>query len=184
MELLKTIKERWSPRSYESKSITKEQLNLLFEAARWAPSANNAQEWSYYYTTIENSDAHSRLAECLTGGNRAWAPNAPVLIVSCGHKFYPGTTDYNRHWMHDVGAANLSIALQAASMGLQLHQMAGFDVDECSRILGLDPKKVEPVTMMALGYPAAADLLSEPFRTWEMQPRIRKETTAFVNELK
>ena len=43
--------------------------------------------------------------------------------------------------MHDVGAANISIALQAASMGMQLHQMAGFDVEACARLLGLDTEK-------------------------------------------
>ena len=88
-----------------------------------------------------------------TGGNRAWAPDAPVLLVSCGYKNFPGTDVYNRHWMHDVGAANISIALQAASMGMQLHQMAGFDVEACARLLGLDTEKIEPVTMMTLGYP-------------------------------
>ena len=59
--------------------------------------------------------------------------------------------------MHDVGAANISIALQAASMGMQLHQMAGFDVEACTRLLGLDTEKIEPVTMMTLGYPGPAD---------------------------
>ena len=61
--------------------------------------------------------------------------------------------------MHDVGAANISIALQAASMGMQLHQMAGFDVEACARLLGLDTEKIEPVTMMTLGYPGPADRL-------------------------
>lgn len=129
MKLIKAIEERWSPRSYDSRPVNEEQLALLFEAARWAPSCNNAQEWAYYYTTREYPEAHARLAECLTGGNRAWAPDAPVLLVSCGYKNFPRTDVYNRHWMHDVGAANISIALQAASMGMQLHQMAGFDVE-------------------------------------------------------
>lgn len=86
MKLIKTIEERWSPRSYDSRPVNEEQLALLFEAARWAPSCNNAQEWAYYYTTREYPEAHARLAECLTGGNRAWAPDAPVLLVSCGYK--------------------------------------------------------------------------------------------------
>ena len=162
MKLIKAIEERWSPRSYDSRPVNEEQLALLFEAARWAPSCNNAQEWAYYYTTREYPEAHARLAECLTGGNRAWAPDAPVLLVSCGYKNFPRTDVYNRHWMHDVGAANISIALQAASMGMQLHQMAGFDVEACARLLGLDTEKIEPVTMMTLGYPGPADRLAVP----------------------
>lgn len=183
MKLIKTIEERWSPRSYDSRPVNEEQLVLLFEAARWAPSCNNAQEWAYYYTTREYPEAHARLAECLTGGNRAWAPDAPVLLVSCGYKNFPGTDVYNRHWMHDVGAANISIALQAASMGMQLHQMAGFDVEACARLLGLDTEKIEPVTMMTLGYPGPADRLAEPFRTRETLPRERKEVKSFVHKL-
>ena len=163
MKLIKTIEER----SYDSRPVNEEQLALLFEAARWAPSCNNAQEWAYYYTTREYPEAHARLAECLTGGNRAWAPDAPVLLVSCGYKNFPRTDVYNRHWMHDVGAANISIALQAASMGMQLHQMAGFDVEACARLLGLDP----------------ADRLAEPFRTRETLPRERKEVKSFVHKL-
>lgn len=157
---------------------------LLFEAARWAPSSNNSQPWSYYYATSDQADSHARLAECLTGGNRAWAPQAPVLIVSCGRRFFPGTRTINRHWMHDVGAANLSLALQAAAMGLQLHQMAGFDTDACSRLLGLDAEEEEPVTMMALGYPGPADALPEPFRSREEQPRTREESDSFVRLLR
>lgn len=183
MKLIRAIRDRWSPRAYTPRSVTTEQLQLLFEAARWAPSANNSQAWSYYYTTRETPDAHAQLAACLTGGNRAWAPDASVLIVSVGNKFFPGTETLNRHWMHDVGAANVSIALQAAEMGLQLHQMAGFDLDACSQLLGLDPDKEEPVTMMTLGYPGPAELLPEPFRSREMLPRTRKETTAFVHRL-
>ena len=201
MKLIKAIEERWSPRSYDSRPVNEEQLALLFEAARWAPSCNNAQEWAYYYTTREYPEAHARLAECLTGGNRAWAPDAPVLLVSCGYKNFPGTDVYNRHWMHDVGAANISIALQAASMGMQLHQMAGFDVEAekvwrelreqlgianleaCTRLLGLDTEKIEPVTMMTLGYPGPADRRAKPFRTRETLPRERKEVKSFVHKL-
>lgn len=105
-----------------------------------------------------------------------------MLLVSCGYKNFPGTDVYNRHWMHDVGAANISIALQAASMGMQLHQMAGFDVEACTRLLGLDTEKIEPVTMMTLGYPGPADRLAEPFRT-ETLPRERKEVKSFVHKL-
>ena len=106
-----------------------------------------------------------------------------MLLISCGYKNFPRTDVYNRHWMHDVGAANISIALQAASMGMQLHQMAGFDVEACARLLGLDTEKIEPVTMMTLGYPGLADRLAEPFRTRETLPRERKEVKSFVHKL-
>ena len=45
-EISKIISGRWSPREYDPDfSISNEQMNQLLEAARWAPSAMNAQEW-------------------------------------------------------------------------------------------------------------------------------------------
>ena len=41
------LAERWSPRSYTDHILTKADLAPAFEAARWSPSANNAQEWRY-----------------------------------------------------------------------------------------------------------------------------------------
>lgn len=184
MELLDVIKKRHSPRSYSDKPLTQEQLHLLFEAARWAPSSNNEQEWSYYYATSEYPEAHKLLCSCLFEANRVWAERAPVVMVSCGRKVFGATGKPNRHWMHDVGAANVSMALQAADMGLALHQMAGFSVERCGEILGLDMAVTEPVTMMVVGYQDSADRLPDVLRDRELLPRERKGTEEFVFELK
>jgi len=39
------IKKRWSPRSFSSEKILKDDLKTLFEAMSWAASARNAQPW-------------------------------------------------------------------------------------------------------------------------------------------
>lgn len=184
MELSDVIKARHSPRSYRAEPVTETQLRLLFEAARWAPSSNNEQEWSYYYATSEYPEAHKQLCSCLFASNRVWAERAPVVMVSCGRKVFAATGKPNRHWMHDVGAANVSIALRAADMGLALHQMAGFSVERCAEILGLDMEVTEPVTMMVVGYQDGADRLPEVLRDRELLPRTRNRTEEFVFELK
>ena len=66
--------------------------------------------------------------------------------------------------------------------------MTYFTLDELTRsqtarLLGLDTEKIEPVTMMTLGYPGPADRLAEPFRTRETLPRERKEVKSFVHKL-
>ena len=184
MELLDVIKKRHSPRSYSAEPVTEAQLRLLFEAARWAPSSNNEQEWSYYYATSGYPDAHKLLCSCLFESNRVWAERAPVVMVSCGRKVFAATGKPNRHWMHDVGAANVSMALQAVDMGLALHQMAGFSVERCAEMLGLDMEVTEPVTMMVVGYQDSADKLPDVLRDRELLPRERKGTEEFVFELK
>jgi hypothetical protein len=37
--------DRWSPRAMSGEEISHEELMRLFEAARWAPSSFNAQQW-------------------------------------------------------------------------------------------------------------------------------------------
>ncbi len=180
MKLLKAIQERWSPRSFKDFDVTSEQLALLFEAARWAPSSNNEQEWSYYYAHRTSApEAHALLCGCLTPGNQLWAPFAPVIMVSVGRHNFHYNDKPNRHWMHDVGAASVSLALQATSMGLQLHQMAGFDVSRCAGVLGLGPDE-EPVAMMVLGYPDSADKLPPALKERELAPRVRREVSEFA----
>ena len=37
--------DRWSPRVMSGEEISHEELMRLFEAARWAPSSFNGQQW-------------------------------------------------------------------------------------------------------------------------------------------
>jgi nitroreductase len=47
---------RWSPRAMSGDAIEKEILLGLFEAARWAPSANNNQPWRFLYARRETDE--------------------------------------------------------------------------------------------------------------------------------
>ena len=49
-EVLPLIRERWSPRAFDAtRSLSLDELWRLFEAARWAPSSFNAQQWRALY---------------------------------------------------------------------------------------------------------------------------------------
>ena len=41
--------QRWSPRSFTGKAMSRAELMSLFEAARWAPSTSNTQPWRFVY---------------------------------------------------------------------------------------------------------------------------------------
>jgi nitroreductase len=47
MNVLDTIKGRRSIQKYSSEAVDDEKLTCVLEAARLAPSANNAQEWRF-----------------------------------------------------------------------------------------------------------------------------------------
>jgi len=183
MELNKAIQNRWSPRAFSDKEVTREMIDLLFEAARWAPSAMNEQPWKYYFVHRNNHKIFSDIVDILTGINPVWAQHAQVLIISVVKKNYDYQNRPNKSALHDLGAANVSIAIQAAEMGLQVHQMGGFDKIKAAEYLQLDFENFEPVTVIAVGFQGDADLLTEDLKLRELQPRKRKQIEEIVSEL-
>lgn len=85
----------------------------------------------------------------------------------------------NSHAFHDVGAASTTLAIQAAALGLFIHQMAGFDVPKAKEIYGI-PSGYEPVGAIALGYFGDPQTLSEKLQQRENAPRTRKPLEKFV----
>ncbi len=183
MQLNKAIKERWSPRSFSDKPVTQEMLELLFEAARWAPSSRNAQPWNYFYVRRENRNKFQDVVNILTGINPDWAKNAQVLMISVMKKNLDYKNRPNGKALHDIGAANVSMAIQASEMGMQIHQMGGFDKEKATDYLKLDSNEYEPVTCMAVGFPGTIEQLPESLQEREKQPRTRKKQEDFVFSL-
>ena len=117
MKLNSAINNRWSPRSFTNESITEEMVVLLFEAARRAPSSMNEQPWNYFYVRRENTKTFDDDVNLLTGNNPIWAKNAQLLIISVMKKHFEYKNRLNGKALHDLGAANISIAIQAVEMG-------------------------------------------------------------------
>src|SRR5579863_2222529 len=77
--------ERWSPRSFSDREVSRETLAKVFEAARWAASSSNEQPWKYI-VGLRGTETHKRIFESLVPGNQKWAAKVPVLIISTTHK--------------------------------------------------------------------------------------------------
>ena len=60
----------------------------------------------------------------------------------------------------------MSLALQAAALGMQAHIMGGFDVEKVKKSFLLDDS-LEPIVIIAVGYPGNIDLLPENLRIKE-----------------
>ena len=172
---------RWSPRAFSDRAVEPEKLQSLFEAARWAPSSFNEQPWSFIFATKQNAEAHARLLGCLVEGNQRWAHLAPVLMVSIAKLNFDKTGKPNRHAFHDVGLAMGNLVVQATTLGLFVHQMAGFSVEKVRELYGV-PEGYEPVAAIAIGYAADVDALPESIREKELGGRSRKPTNSFVFE--
>lgn len=172
------IRRRWSPRAFDSRSVEPEKLRSLFEAARWAASSGNGQPWSYIVATKDDGENFARVLECFNEGNQIWAKNAPAIGLSVAATF-TSSGKANRHGFHDVGQATATLALEAASLGLQIHQMGGIFPDKAREIFGV-PVDHEVVAGIALGYPGDPNSLPENLRERELQPRQRKPAREFV----
>ena len=177
--VLDIIKKRRSRRAYSDKIVEPEKIRSLFEAARWAPSSLNEQPWFYIYATREQEDLYSKIFDALKEGNKVWARQAPLLIVSLIRKNFIRFDSPNPSAKYDLGAANAFLSLQAAHLGLNVHQVAGFEVQTMIRNLRI-PDRYEPVIVMAIGYPGDVESLPENLKLRELSPRERYVEQEFV----
>lgn len=172
------IAARWSPRAFADRKVEKKTLLSLFEAARWAPSCFNEQPWSFIVATADDRENFDRLASCLVEGN-AWAKKAPVLMLSLAKLTFTHNGKPNRHAYHDVGLAVENLILQAQSLDLYSHQMAGFDRGHARERLEI-PATHDPVAMIAIGYRGEPDSLADKLQERELAPRKRNSLDDFV----
>ena len=166
------IHHRKSVRAYNAQPIEPEKIKSLFEAVRWAPSANNEQPWTYIYATKEQSELWSKLFDALNDTNKLWAKDASLLIVSMARKNFQASGKPNFYALYDLGAANSFLALQAVELGLQLRQMGGYDKSKAKANLNISDE-FELGAMIAVGYPGSPDSLPEVLRERELTPRGR-----------
>ncbi|MFP4527612.1 MAG: nitroreductase family protein [Candidatus Kapaibacterium sp.] len=175
---------RWSPRAFNpDKNITREQIIQLCEAARWAPSCNGEEPWRYLvFDRQTNPDAWQKAFECLTDRNQRWVKNVPLLFAAIADTIFLKGKD-NPWGKYDTGAASENLCLQAVSLGMAAHQMAGFDPAKLAEMFSI-PERYEPVAMIAVGFQAAEDTLEEDLREREKAERFRRplEDTFFDGE--
>lgn len=156
---------RWSPRAMSGEPLTRDELWTLFEAARWAPSTYNEQEWRFLYAPT-GSEHFGTLFDLLVPGNQAWCQRAAVLVVVISHKVFARNGKPNPVHTFDTGAAFENLALQGALMDLVVHGMAGFDREQARTALKV-PEDYEVEAMIAIGRPGDPDELPAELRERE-----------------
>ncbi|MGH8671807.1 MAG: nitroreductase family protein, partial [Burkholderiales bacterium] len=109
----------------------------------------------------------------LVEGNRIWAKNAPMLMLSLADTVFRSNEKPNRWAQHDTGAASENMFLQSVALGLMLHQMGGFDATAIQKAFAI-PERYTPMAMIAVGYQAVPEILDETLRQKELAPRTRQ----------
>ncbi len=163
---------RWSPRRFSNKPVKEDDLNVLIEAARWAPSCYNEQPWIFY---LANSQKRLEdFCSCLVEANQSWARSAPLLGFLIARKKFLKNNKENQWSDFDCGSAWMSFALQATHLGLYTHAMAGFKTNKTFEILKLNPEEHKIMIAFAVGYKEDKNLLSENDQKTELPSNNRK----------
>ncbi|MDX9694496.1 MAG: nitroreductase family protein [Bacteroidales bacterium] len=182
MEIIDSIKNRYSTVLFSHQQIENEKLQLLFEAARWAPSAFNEQPWRFIVGTKDHDNHYEKLLDCLVDGNKHWAQHAPVLVLVATKKVFSHNPNPNRSSFYDTGLAIGNLLSQATAFNLFVHQMGGFSIDKAKNEFSI-PDEFEPIVIMAIGYKGDSEDFPEDLQIREKKVRIRKpleDLTKFV----
>ena len=123
-ETLHTMWTRRSVRKYRSDPIPQEDLHLILEAARRAPTGGNRQKWQMVVVT--DPDLRKQTAQACNG--QTWMADAPVILCLVT---WPGESKVN-------GTIVLDHAILAAtSLGYGTCWIGAYDADQVRQVLDI-----------------------------------------------
>ena len=167
MDALETIFTRRSIRSFTVQPVQRAEIETLLRAAMQAPSAGSARPWHFIVITdrerldaiaAEHSSAHMLL-------------EAPLAIMVCADL----TQSRPDRWIQDCAAATQNLLLAAHALGLGAVWVGVQPVAEriaLARRTAALPEMIEPVSIVAIGYPNESPEPVERF----MPERIHDQT--------
>jgi len=148
MDVYGAIRTRKSVRAWSDRPVEVDRLGRVLEAARFAPSARNGQEWRF----VVVSDAVLRRRLGVEAAAQEFVAAAPIVLACCAETDgrvlrcgQPASTI-------DVAIAMDHLSLAAAAEGLGTCWIGSFDEGKAREILGIPPA-VRVVQLMPLGYP-------------------------------
>ncbi len=175
MDLLKELKDRRSPLIFKERDVEKAKVDMLIEAARWAPSCFNNQSWNYVFVH-KQSAARRELEGALSLGN-GWAKKAPYLVAVGADPAEDCRNNNLPYYAYNSGLSVMCLSIEAEHQGLRVHQMAGWSEERVKQALGF-PEDYRVIVVFALGYEAemekAWDELEERIKARLVEPRKRK----------
>ncbi len=145
MDVLEAIQNRRSIRSYLTKEVEEEKVNIILEAGQWAPSASNKQAW--YFIVVRDLEIRKKLAKAHPYGR--WMDQSPVVIVALGDP-----EKHPKYHLCDPHQAVQNMMLAAFSLGLATCWMGVRDASiepEFRKILDI-PENLRVICAVSVGY--------------------------------
>lgn len=178
MELIEGIKTRRSVRQFTDDKVSRDTIETIIDAARFAPTWKNSQ--TPRYVVVDSREVMQKIADEGVMGrehNADIIKGAAALVILTSIKGISGyepdgsfTTSKGNEWqMFDAGIAAQTFCLSAHNYGVGSVIMGIFDEREVARIIGLDKSRVVSA-LIAIGYP-----VQEP------NPPKRKDVREYVS---
>lgn len=170
--ILESIANRWSPRTFSDIPMVENQVKILLEAGRWAPSSGNIQPWRIIWG-LKGTEMYHRIFNCLDDFNQQWAGNSQLLWLNVIKKTMgKGKREReNFHALHDLGLFMGNVLTQAASMDIAVHQMAGVLYKKAQKEFDF-PENFHVATAVAFGnFGGDPEILPEDLRKEEVASR-------------
>jgi nitroreductase len=169
-DLLATIRERRSIRTYTPEPIAGELIDELVEALRWAPSSGNYQCRKFFF--VRNAELRQQLQDACF--NHDWIAEAPLVVVCCLDRkieeyYGEGSTHFA---VQDVSASIQNLLLLAHDRGLGSCWVCAYDPARVRELLDLPPE-LELVAIVTVGHGAESPALTERVS--------REEAVAFLD---
>lgn len=160
MDAIECIKTRRSVRKYLDRGISRETLDQILDAVRYAPSWKNTQ--AVRYSLVSDREKINAISDAVLGFtyNTKTIQRAQILAVQSVVKGISGyeqdgslSTDKGSGWqMYDAGISAQTFCLAAHSLGVGTVIMGVVDDVKIHEILDL-PDEEMVTSVIAMGYP-------------------------------
>ena len=184
MDFFKLIKWRRSVRKFAPRTIEREKLIQILEAARIAPSSSNRQAW--HFIVIDDKKLIEQIPKQVAMGDKmaaAFLKDAPCVIAGCYTKaltHHLARLFKHENYLVDVSIAMTHICLAATALGIGSCFVGWFHTRKLKKLLGIPPYYTIAV-LLALGYPAEP---STEEAIAGVPPRSRKDFSEIVSHNK
>jgi 5,6-dimethylbenzimidazole synthase len=177
VDVFEAIRGRWSCRKFSSEPIPADELDLILEAAVWAPSPANNQPWEFIVVSSDDikqkifGEAQERQQELFAKSGWKWLARyqvgflleAPIILAVVGNPKLAGADLFlegrGESYAHACAAAIQNILLSAQALGLGSLWYTLFDKRALREILAIEADK-DPIALVCLGKAA-----TEPIKT-------------------
>lgn len=148
MNFLDLAKKRYSVRKFDTRTVEQEKVNLILEAGKVAPTANNYQPQRIYILSSKKS--LYKLESCTP-----YHFHAPLAFLICfdNSKSWKRTFDNTDMGLVDASIVITHMMLQITNLGLGTTWVAHFDPQKIKSMYSL-PNNIVPVAILPVGYPA------------------------------